>query len=63
MEAIELTPESGVTFNRRAARTNPDEFWGVVYDNGAQPDAWFSIKNLTPYVIPMKVRGAGAGGK
>jgi hypothetical protein len=64
MQPIELSPNSGGTFSRRAPRTNLDEFWGVVYDNGAVPDAWFSIKNLTPYVIPVKAaRSAGDNGK
>jgi hypothetical protein len=65
MAPIPLTPDTGVTFSRRAPRTHMDEYWGVVYDNGKVPGAWFSLKNLTPYVIPVKVsRGAsGAGGR
>ena len=64
MAPMELTPDTGVDFSRRAARTSLDEYWGVLYDNGKVPGVWASIKSLIVYVIPVKSsRGAGVGGR
>jgi hypothetical protein len=55
MRPMDLTPQGNVDYTRKPERGITDEYWSVLYDNGKQPDAWVSIKNLTAYVIPVKI--------
>ena len=32
-----------------------DEFWSVEFDNGAEPGAWASLKQMNVYLIPFTV--------
>lgn len=54
LQPIDLSPDSSVDFTRKPPRAM-NEYWSVVYTNGKQAGSWASIKNLTAYVIPVKV--------
>lgn len=66
MQPMQLDPQGNVDITRKADRSasGPDEYWSVLYDNGAQPDCWASIKSYTAYVIPVKIaRGSLDSGR
>lgn len=48
-----LTPDGSADYTRKPDR-RIDEYWKILYDNGAQPGVWFSIKKAIAYIIPVK---------
>jgi len=47
---LTVTQISGIT---RKVEPAVNEFWRVRFTNGKVPDAWFSLKAMTAYVIPV----------
>jgi len=55
-----LTPNDEDDFTRKPQR-QVGTYWKILYDNGAQPDVWFSIKKATAYIIPVRTaRGSSS---
>jgi hypothetical protein len=55
-----LTPDDEDDFTRKPSR-RVGTYWKILYDNGAQPGVWFSIKKAVAYVIPVRAaRGSSS---
>jgi hypothetical protein len=55
-----LSPDDEDDFTRKPNR-RVGTYWKILYDNGAQPGVWFSIKKAVAYVIPVRAaRGSSS---
>lgn len=60
MTPMVLSPDDEDDYTRRPDRRIAT-YWKILYDNGAQPGVWFSIKKATAYIIPVRAsRGSSS---
>lgn len=52
MEPVTLTPKQNIGITRKCP-PSVNEFWRLRFTNGKIPNNWFSLKQVTSYIIPV----------